>query len=157
MAKQKKATKASTGRGSPEAIRKRKAARQLNTLFGGETSAAQKLDGRTEKRRKRLISELKSEKGSKELKTLDVLTHVDELLALGETAASLKKQGVKARKSELDEGRIAAAEETQAAYKFRSGAWKFLGIPMGDDGRIARPEAAPKKKKGAPAGRKRKG
>ena len=45
-------------RGSPEAIEKRRAARQFNDVLGGRGASAQKLDGRTEKRRQRLLKEL---------------------------------------------------------------------------------------------------
>src|ERR1700722_14776112 len=45
-------------RGSPEAIEKRRAARLFNDVLGGRGASAQKLDGRTEKRRQRLLKEL---------------------------------------------------------------------------------------------------
>ena len=48
-------------RGSPEAVEKRRVARMFNDLLG-DKSARNKLDGRTEKRRKRLLRELASGK-----------------------------------------------------------------------------------------------
>src|SRR5260370_22291768 len=65
-------------RGSPEAIEKRRVARVFNDILGGRGAAAHKLDGRTEKRRQRLLKELEAGKarGSRELKPLDVLQRV---------------------------------------------------------------------------------
>jgi hypothetical protein len=147
MAKQKKSAKSSGGRGSAEAIRKRKVARHLNSIFAGEGGTDSKLDGRTEKRRKRLVVELSKGKDGEALKPMDVVTHVNELLSIGETSASLRKQGVKPRKIELDSARVAAVEEAQAAYKFRSEAWRFLGIEMDESNRVKTGEA-PKGKRG---------
>src|SRR5512146_414104 len=61
-------------RGSPEAIEKRRVARVFNDVLGGRLASAHKLDGRTEKRRQRLLAELEAGKarGSRELKPLDV-------------------------------------------------------------------------------------
>ena len=58
MAKAKAGGKAQNRRGSPEAIEKRRAARVFNDVLGGRASGAHKLDGRTEKRRQRLLKEL---------------------------------------------------------------------------------------------------
>lgn len=151
MAKQKKAAKSSGGRGSAEAIRKRKVARHLNSIFAGEGATDTKLDGRTEKRRKRLVAELVKGKDGESLKAMDVVAHVNELLSIGESPASLRKQGVKARKIDLDAGRIEAVEAAQAAYKFRVEAWRFLGIEMEDAGNVKTADApkgkrAPRKK-----------
>ena len=52
------------GRGSAEAIEKRRVARQLNTLFLGR-DARGKVDGRTEKRRQRLLKEARCAVGSR--------------------------------------------------------------------------------------------
>src|SRR4029079_1346699 len=80
-------------RGSPEAIEKRRVARVFNDILGGRGAAAHKLDGRTEKRRQRLLKELEAGKarGSRELKPLDVLQRVQELMDLGETVSSIRK------------------------------------------------------------------
>lgn len=118
------------GRGSKEAIAKRRTARQLNTLLTGGARTSDRLDGRTEKRRQRLIKELKDGKGGHPLKPIDVVTHVNELLEIGETLSSLKKQGVKARKTEGTPEVIAAAKATQEAYGFRPDAWKMLSIDI---------------------------
>src|SRR5580692_9924445 len=86
-------TKPPNRRGSPEAIEKRRAARQFNDVLGGRGAAAQKLDGRTEKRRQRLLKELEVGKarGTRELKPLDILQRVQELMDLGETIGAIRK------------------------------------------------------------------
>src|SRR5262245_50389402 len=74
--------RAANRRGSPEAIEKRRVARIFNDVLSGRGAGAHKLDGRTEKRRQRLLKELEAGKarGSRELKPLDVLQHVQELM-----------------------------------------------------------------------------
>lgn len=150
MAKSKKSAKAASGRGSPEAVEKRRLARRLNSVLLGGGSAESKRDGRTEKRRLRLIEELKSDDG---LKPLEVLMNVKELLEIGESIASIKKQGGKARKLGLDATKITAIEQAQATYKFPIEAWRFLGIKLEANGRVVT-DAPVKAKRG---GRKRKG
>jgi hypothetical protein len=135
--------KDSGGRGSAEAIEKRRVARQLNTLFGGGSGGTGKLDGRTEKRRQRLLKELKEGKGGKELKPIEIITHANELLEMGETLSSIRKNGVRATKLGLRaDGRAATVElsespervetvmRTQEAYRFRPEVWKLLGIDL---------------------------
>ncbi len=63
------AIKAQNRRGSPEAIEKRRAARLFNDILGGRSAGAKKLDGRTEKRRQRLLRELEAgtARGSRQL------------------------------------------------------------------------------------------
>jgi hypothetical protein len=120
--------KPASGRGSPEAVEKRRTARQLNTLLGAASD--KKLDGRTEKRRKRLIKELKDGRRGKPLKPIEVVTHTDELLEIGETLSSLRKQGVKPRKTDITDEVMEAAQRTQKAYGFKPEAWKMLGINL---------------------------
>jgi hypothetical protein len=136
MATKKKSSKrtAAEGRGSPEAIAKRRAARQLNTLLTGGVRDPNKIDGRTEKRRKRLIRELKDGKRGQPLKPIDFVSHVNELMEIGESLSSLKKHGVKPRKTELTPDNVAIAEQTQAAYSFRPEAWKMLGLNVSSSG-----------------------
>ncbi len=157
MAKTRKSTKSpakpKNRRGSPEAIEKRKAARRLNTLLDGGGKGASKLDGRTEKRRQRLITELKEGKGGKNLKSMEVLTKVDDLVKLGENFSSLKRAGVKVRRSAATPEIIAEAERVQLAYGFAPEAWKFLGITVGET--KAPKKAAPKRKAAKRAARKR--
>jgi hypothetical protein len=126
------ARKDSGGRGSAEAIEKRRVARQLNTLFGGGGTGSGKLDGRTEKRRQRLLKELKEGKGGKELKPIEIITHANELLEMGETLSSIRKNGVRAAKIELADSpeRADTVMRAQEAYGFRPEVWKLLGIDL---------------------------
>jgi hypothetical protein len=137
MAAKRKASKAAKatnggggGRGSKEAIAKRRTARQLNTLLTGGARTTDRLDGRTEKRRRRLVKELKEGKRGKPLKPIDMVTYVNELFEIGETLASLRKQGVKPRRTELTPEVVAVAKAAQEAYGFRPEAWKMLGIDL---------------------------
>lgn len=144
MAKAKKSKKSSGGRGSAEAIEKRKVARQLNAVLSGESKKA-RLDGRTEKRRQRLIDELKEGKGGKPLKPIEVVDHTNQLLEIGETIATLRKQGVKPRKTDAD-GIRDVIERAQKAYGFHPDAWRMLGVKLAAEG-------APKKSAKKPAKR----
>lgn len=117
-------------RGSPEAIEKRRAARQFNDVLGGRGASAHKLDGRTEKRRQRLLKELEAGKarGHRDLKPLDVLQRVQELMELGETLSSIRKVA-KVRKSNLaPDAIVAVVQRLHEAYGFRPEAYRFLGI-----------------------------
>jgi hypothetical protein len=130
------------GRGSAEAIEKRRVARQLNALFGPEGENG-KRDGRTEKRRLRLLKELKEGRAGKALKPIEVITHANELLSLGETLSSIRKNGVRALKNDTNfsGAQLEAVRRAQSAYGFRPEAWKLLGVEVdkgGDDGRNKR-------------------
>lgn len=120
------------GRGSAEAIEKRRVARQLNTLFGTGGNGSGKLDGRTEKRRQRLLKELKEGRGGKELKPIEIITHANELLDMGETLSSIRKNGVRAAKIELEDNpeKVETVMRAQGAYGFRPEVWKLLGIDL---------------------------
>ena len=141
------------GRGSSEAIEKRRVARQLNALFGSTNGQAGKLDGRTEKRRKRLLKELKEGRRGEPLKPIEVVTHANELLELGETLSSIRKNGVRSVRTDaraqdgigsFSSEQLEAVQRTQSAYGFRPEVWKLLGINIErtpDDGRAARAPA----------------
>jgi hypothetical protein len=124
------ARKTTGGRGSAEAIEKRRVARQLNTLFG--TASAAKLDGRTEKRRQRLLKELKEGKVGQALKPIEIVTHANELLGLGETLASIRKNGVRTPKLDLDgtPEKVKTVLRAQEAYGFHPDVWKLLGLDL---------------------------
>jgi hypothetical protein len=120
-------------RGSPEAIEKRRAGRLFNDVLGGRGSGPHKRDGRTEKRRQRMMRELESGKvrGSRELKPLDVLQRVHELLELGEPLRSIRKVA-KVRKSMVPpEAVVDVVGRLHKAYGFRLECYRFVGI--GDD------------------------
>jgi hypothetical protein len=134
MAKAKASGKAQNRRGSPEAIEKRRAARIFNDVLGGRHGASgPKLDGRTEKRRQRLLKELEDglARGSRELKPLDVLQRVQELMDLGEPVSAIRKVA-KVRKGAIAADAIVdVVERLHKAYNFRPEAYRFVGI--GDD------------------------
>lgn len=120
---------AANRRGSPEAIEKRRAARMFNDVLGGRATSG-KRDGRTEKRRQRLLQELESglARGSRELKPLDVLTRVQELLELGEPVRSIRKVA-KVRKLVVPPEIVAdVVGRLHKAYGFRPEAYGFVGI-----------------------------
>ena len=113
------------GRGSPEAVEKRRSARALNALF---VAASAGLDGRTARRRERLLLELKNGRRGSPLSAIDVLTHAAELLSLGETMVSLKKQGVRARTVRPEPALLDAARRAQRAYDLPEEVFELLGL-----------------------------
>ncbi len=133
MARQKTARKFAGGRGSAEAIEKRRVARQLNSMLSGGVKRGAKLDGRTEKRRERLLEELREGRQGTALKPIDFVSHVNELIELGESVSSLKKLGVKSRRVEPTAELLEVVRRTQQAYKFSEDAWKMLGVGVEDE------------------------
>jgi hypothetical protein len=123
------AAKAPNRRGSPEAIEKRRAARMFNDVLGGRASAG-KLDGRTEKRRQRLLHELETGKtrGARDLKPLDVLQHVQELLELGEPLSSIRKVAKVKKSTVPPDAVVGVVERLHKAYGFRPETYRFVGI-----------------------------
>jgi hypothetical protein len=116
-------------RGSPEAVAKRRAARAFNDLLAPESRS--RLDGRTEQRKKRLLAELEAGKhrgSGKELKPIDVLARVDELLGMGESLASLKKICASRPAQPAGERLVELVTELHQAYGFRPEAYRFVGI-----------------------------
>jgi len=157
MAKTKAQSKAPNRRGSPEAIEKRRAARMFNDVLGGR-AAAGKLDGRTEKRRQRLMKELEAgqARGARELKPLDVLQRVQELMDLGEPLSSIRKVA-KVKKTNLPpESIVEIVGRLHKAYAFRPEVYRFVGIGedvlrgagvLADDRRARAGGVAPPKKR----------
>jgi hypothetical protein len=129
MAKVKASVRGGNRRGSPEAIEKRKVARMFNDLLGGGASAS-KLDGRTEKRRQRLLRELEQGQahGDRELKPLDVLQRVQELLDLGEQLSSIRKVCKVPKSLAANEGIVELVHRLHNAYGFRPETYRFVGI-----------------------------
>jgi len=116
-------------RGSPEAIAKRRSARAFNELL--DPSGASRLDGRTEQRRRRLLSELESGKtrgSGKPLKPVDVLSHVTELLELGESVTTIRKVCRPRPAPAADARLIELLGRLHRAYGFPKEAYAFLGI-----------------------------
>lgn len=116
-------------RGSPEAIEKRRAGRLFNDVMGGRSTGG-KLDGRTEKRRQRLLKELETGKarGADDLKPLDVLQHVQELLELGEPLASIRKVAKVRRNTTPPDAIVGVVERLHKAYGFRPECYRFVGV-----------------------------
>ncbi len=126
MARAKKMTR----RGSPEAIAKRRAARSLNRLFD-QGAVAQAMDGRTLKRKRRLLKELQDGKRGETLKAHEVLSHVTELLGMGENLTSIRKLKPRLPPSPpLTDEMLGVIRDTQASYTFDTRAWKLLGIDI---------------------------
>ena len=117
-------------RGSPEAIEKRRVARVFNDILGGRGASAHKLDGRTEKRRQRLLKELEAGKarGSRELKPLEVLQRVQELMDLGESLSSIRKVAKVRKNAVTPETIVGVVQELHHAYSFRPEVYRFVGI-----------------------------
>ncbi|SRR5690606_17864668 len=143
--------KQKTRRGSPEAIAKRRAARSLNRIFD-RGAAASALDGRTLKRKKRLLKELQEGKGGEALKAHEVLSHVTELLALGENMTSIRQLKPRLPPTPpLSDETVEVIKETQTSYEFDPRAWKLIGIDIeavmaGDTG--SAPAEGGRKKRG---------
>lgn len=130
MAKAKASARPANRRGSPEAVEKRKVARMFNDLLGGRGPSSQKLDGRTEKRRQRLLRELEQGQahGARELKPLDILQRVQELLELGEAIANIRKVCKVPKTPVQNEGIVELVKRLHNAYAFRPEAYRFVGI-----------------------------
>jgi hypothetical protein len=129
MAKAKTAQRPLNRRGSPEAIEKRRVARMFNDVLGGGAPAA-KLDGRTAKRRERLLRELEENRahGQRELKPLDVLQRIQELLELGEPLNAIKKVRKIPKPSTANASTIELIQRLHQAYGFKPETYRFVGI-----------------------------
>lgn len=144
-----RAKKTDNRRGSPEAVAKRRAARALNQLFDGLRVG--RLDGRTEKRRLRLLKELKTGRRGSPLAPTEIVSHASELLRLGETLSTIRKNGVLKPSFEPTPAAIAVAREVQQLNAYEPKAWKLLGIDL-EPGAEKKPAAkraakkAPRKK-----------
>jgi hypothetical protein len=122
--------KAQNLRGSPEAVEKRRAARLFNKVLLGEAGGGAG-DGRTERRRRRLLTELArgtARGGKRGLKPIDVLTRVQELLALGEPLASIQRACPPPRPVEVTPEVLEGLRRIHQAYGFPVDAYAFVGI-----------------------------
>jgi hypothetical protein len=144
------AAKPQNRRGSPEAIEKRRVARLFNDILGGRGVGTHKQDGRTEKRRQRLLRELEQGKvrGARELKPLDVLVRVHELLELGEPLRSIRKVAKVRKALVAPDAMVEVVSRLHKAYGFRPECYRFVGVD--DDvlrtaGVIGAPRAAPQR------------
>ena len=125
-------TQAQNLRGSPEAVEKRRLARKLNRLLTEGSDATALGDGRTERRKQRLLKEL--EEGTRAepptLKPIEVLQHAHDLLTLNVPLAAIRKvvRLVARPAVDPDEARALLAK-LQTAYDFRPEVYEFLGLP----------------------------
>jgi hypothetical protein len=136
-------------RGSPEAVEKRRLARRLNKLLTEGSDPSTQPDGRTERRRQRLLKEL--EEGTRAepptLKPIEVLQHAHDLLTLGEPIASIRKVvRLPTRPSVNPDEARALLEKLQGAYDFRPEVYEFLGLPAEVMPSTARSEPPPPKR-----------
>lgn len=146
------AKKTENRRGSPEAVEKRRVARQFNTFLTGG-SVAPSLDGRTEKRRARLLKELKDGKatGGAALKPLDVLIRVQELIGLGETMGNLRKVVKTKFPARDDEEFTTVLARLHQAYEFSPEAYRVVGLSAAalEGAGIVEASAKPRRRKNA--------
>lgn len=120
---------AANRRGSPDVVEKRRAARHFNDVLLGRGARA--LDGRTEKRRQRMLQELAegaARGGKRELKPIDVLARVQALLDLGEPLASIKRACPAPRPAPPTPEVIDGVRRLHKAYGFALEAYRFVGI-----------------------------
>lgn len=121
-------------RASADAVEKRRAARRFNDLLlGGDRPG----DGRTERRRRRLLDELAegvAHRGRRALKPIDVLSRVEELLALGEPLSSIRRACPPPRPVEVTPELADGLRRLHRAYGFSADAYRFVGL----DGRALR-------------------
>jgi hypothetical protein len=110
-------------------VEKRRAARHFNEVVLGPSSP--KLDGRTEKKRQRLLEELASgqlRSSGRSLKPIDVLLRVHGLLELGETIATLRRACRLPKPLPPTEALLRSVRRLHEAYAFPLEAYAFVGI-----------------------------
>lgn len=115
-------------RASPEAVEKRRAARAFNEAVLGPTPRAG--DGRTERRRRRLLKELASGTTSSghDLKPIEVLLRVQALLDLGETAASIEQAVTPPPPVPPSDALVERVRRLHQAYGFAPETYRFAGV-----------------------------
>ncbi|HEY8428656.1 MAG TPA: hypothetical protein VIL20_09790 [Sandaracinaceae bacterium] len=150
-------TKKETRRGSPEAIAKRRSARKLNTLFERGVQIAS-IDGRTLKRKNRMLKELKEGRGGVPLKAQQVLAYATELFEMGENLGTIRAlKPLLPERPPLTPEVVEAMRATQEAYNFSPRAWRLLGVDIEKImGSSTSAEAAAPRRARAKSGRRRK-
>lgn len=117
-------------RAAPDVVDKRRAARRFNALLEGGARPGG-LDGRTEKRRIRLLGELEAgvaRASKRALKPIDVLLRVQALLDLGESVASIRRACRPARAITPTGDLVDGLRALHEAYAFRAEAYLFVGV-----------------------------
>ncbi len=115
-------------RASPEAVAKRRAARLFNEVIAGPSPRPG--DGRTERRRRRLLEELAqgvTRKGQ-DLKPIDVLLRAQALLDLGEPLASIIGARPAPAPVKITEALVDGVRRLHAAYVFSPDVYQLVGI-----------------------------
>lgn len=107
---------------------KRRAARAFNEVVLGQGPRTG--DGRTERRRRRLLQELAegATKAGHELKPIDVLLRVQALLDLGETVASITAARPPPEPVKSTDALVDGVRKLHEAYGFAPEAYRFVGI-----------------------------
>jgi hypothetical protein len=120
-------------RASPEAIAKRRAARLFNEVVLGP--GPRSADGRTERRRRRLLRELAdgATRAGHELKPIDVLLRAQALLDLGEPIVALVAARPLPPPVKMTDALVDGVRRLHAAYAFAPEVYRFVGI---DDGAL---------------------
>jgi hypothetical protein len=116
-------------RGSPDVVEKRRAARAFNDALSSRRSGGR--DGRTERKRQRLLKELAdgfAGRGKRELKPVDVLSRVRELLELGEPLSSIRKACPPKKPVEVSQEILETIRRIHKAYGFPIEAYRFVGL-----------------------------
>ena len=122
--------KAPNRRASPEAVEKRRAARAFNRALLRDRGGSAP-DGRTERRRRRLLDELakgSARGGKRGLKPIDVLSHVAELLSLGEPLSSIRMACPARRLVETTDEVVEGLRRIHRAYDFPAAVYPFVGL-----------------------------
>ncbi len=118
-------------RANPDVVEKRRAARQFNDLLLAANGNVREADGRTEKRRQRLLDELKrghARTSKAPLKPIEILTRVATLFELGMSAAAIRKVCKPARRVLPTTELVDGVRALHAAYGFPVEAYGFVGV-----------------------------
>jgi hypothetical protein len=115
-------------RASPEAVAKRRAARAFNEAVLGQGSRGP--DGRTERRRRRLLQELADGRTSagRELTPIDVLLCVQALLDLGEPLATLLEARPAPEPLPVTDELVERVRALDEAYTLAPEVYRFVGV-----------------------------
>jgi hypothetical protein len=101
----------------------------FNDLLMGRRAGAG--DGRTERRRRRLLDELASGKargGKRDLTPIDVLSRVADLLELGETMEAIEAARPRPPAATATPELVDGLRRIHKAYAFPAGAYAFVGV-----------------------------
>jgi hypothetical protein len=117
-----------TRRGDPEVVAKRRAARLFNDVVLGRRPGAS--DGRTERRRRRLLEELSSgtSRAGRALTPIDVLTRVQQLLELGAPLAEIRRACPPPASPPPTPELVERLRLLQEAYGFTPEVYTFIGL-----------------------------